>query len=462
MILKPDQGGTAGRHITVKTNIFPVSIVGEVVFHHYDVKLDPVVPMDLSHKAFNQFQAVAKKKTPTFWAVYDGKGSAFSTSLYEVNSLDVYIEQETEMVLPPIRSQSPTVSGRGRGGGRGGRGGRGGSSAGGFSSFSHESINWKATSINKASSKYMKVTITVKKVQTVELDKLLQHTCGKIEEDSEVSTAMMTLSVYLRYLPSLLYVAVGTNFFVPDGRIPISGSGLEIWRGTHQSFKSLLSGHLGINVDLASAVFLKGGISLIDYILEANGLRSPKEIANLSRNALLKTLNGVSVITAHRGDQKQRFRIKSISAENASELTFERENQQITVAEYFLTQYNIKLMYPNLPLAQKANGKTAFPIECLRVVAGERFKERLSGTQTAEMIKATVQKPSDRMKVITDTVTKALKFDSNPFLKSAGIKIDSTMMSVKARILPTPDVKFRGKKQPASEGKWELRNQKVI
>ncbi len=74
----------------------------------------------------------------------------------------------------------------------------------------------------------------------------------------------------------------------------------------------------------------------------------------------------------------------------------------MTIAEYFETQYNYRLKYPWLPVVLKPNGKTDFPMECLSVAPSQRFMKRLGGQQVSEMIKATVQRPRDRAKKISN------------------------------------------------------------
>jgi eukaryotic translation initiation factor 2C len=110
-------------------------------------------------------------------------------------------------------------------------------------------------------------------------------------ETENVLHASSALSVALRHVPSMLYTPVGSEFYSPISRTPISG-GLEVWRGFHQSVKALMAGHLGINVDIASTVFRKGAISLIDYILEVGGVRDVNDISRMRKEELLKVVKG--------------------------------------------------------------------------------------------------------------------------------------------------------------------------
>ncbi|KAH9251607.1 hypothetical protein BASA81_010516 [Batrachochytrium salamandrivorans] len=97
---------------------------------------------------------------------------------------------------------------------------------------------------------------TVRKVGRINFHDLLMFTSGRGAETESVMQASTVLAVLIRHVPSMLFTPVGANFFTPEGRKPITG-GLEVWRGYHQSVRSMMAGHLGINIDVASTVFRK-------------------------------------------------------------------------------------------------------------------------------------------------------------------------------------------------------------
>jgi eukaryotic translation initiation factor 2C len=59
--------------------------------------------------------------------------------------------------------------------------------------------------------------------------------------------------------------------------------GLEIWRGYHQSVRGMMAGHLGINIDLASCVFRKGGISVLEFLCEVLQARDANDLGRIPR-----------------------------------------------------------------------------------------------------------------------------------------------------------------------------------
>jgi eukaryotic translation initiation factor 2C len=86
----------------------------------------------------------------------------------------------------------------------------------------------------------------------------------------------------------------------------------------------------------------------------------------------------------------------------------------------------------------------------------------MTGKQTSDMIRATVQKPVERFQAITDAVKNSLKFDANPYLNAVGLKIEPEMMNVTARVLPSSKVTLKAKKLDTSQGKWDLRDEKLF
>ncbi|KAH6601413.1 hypothetical protein BASA61_001975 [Batrachochytrium salamandrivorans] len=104
--------------------------------------------------------------------------------------------------------------------------------------------------------------IVVRQVARINFHDILMFTSGVAPETESVMHASVALAVLIRHVPSMLFTPVGANFFTPEGRKPIGG-GLEIWRGYHQSIRSMMVGHLGINIDVASTVFRKGEISVM-------------------------------------------------------------------------------------------------------------------------------------------------------------------------------------------------------
>ncbi|KAJ3275401.1 hypothetical protein HDV01_000693 [Terramyces sp. JEL0728] len=452
---RPDNGGVVGKNIRVAVNVFPILQISSSDAFQYDVQLTPDVPPEKAKRAFRQAEEIIRKSHPNAWFVFDGQRNAYSLANIDNQTFEIVIPDHVEVDIPDLPRQENRG---GRGGFRGGRGGHTQHHAPLVMDLKPAVVYTKETVVGKS----ITLKFVMRKTATINLHELLLFAKGKCTESENVLHAATALSVVLRHIPSMLFTPVGSNFFSPIGRTPISG-GLEVWRGYHQSVRSLMAGHLGINIDIAATVFRKGNMPLLDYLMEVLNCRNENDLARIPSQQLDKACRGVNCITTHRGDQKQRFSIKRLSKDSALSMRFEKDGKQISVADYFQDEFNLRLRYPNLPLALKGNGKTAFPLECLSIQPAQRVKEKLNGTQTSDMIRATVQRPSDRRKQIEDAVTQSLKYNENPYMKSFGVKVEPKMMEIQSRILPAPKV-LLGDNQALNgqDGSWNMRNQRLV
>lgn len=96
-------------------------------------------------------------------------------------------------------------------------------------------------------------------------------------------------------------------------------------------------------------------------------------------------------------------------------------------------------------------------------MAWERSLKPLDSVQRALVTKKSVIKPEQRYDQIMKVV-KGRQFDQDPYLKELNLQVESQeMMKIKARILPPPEVKYRGQgnsevTERVNFGKWTIRN----
>merc|ERR1719223_779718 len=116
---RPDSGGTLGRTVDVKVNIFQVRMAAEATVFQYDIKFDKEkLPNEKKMSAFCQAEQILKQTSPDGFIVFDGNAIAFSTTKFEDQTITLYARSPEDMVMPPAAAFS---GGRGgRGGGRGG------------------------------------------------------------------------------------------------------------------------------------------------------------------------------------------------------------------------------------------------------------------------------------------------------------------------------------------------------
>ncbi|KAJ3169190.1 hypothetical protein HDU88_000986 [Geranomyces variabilis] len=474
--------GKEGRPIKVRVNIFPLRVAAETIAYQYDVTISPDIPA-LYKRAWRIAEPLLRDGDTRAFLAFDGKRNAFSTTLIPTQTIKVSVDKDFQEYYPPLIGGSnlgPSTGGgqpSTRGGYRGGRGGGGGGRGGGAAAPIGTGRPGRGAPLRDADDgpvqafggsaivkgggkRTEEVAIHIKKVAQVDFHSLMQFIAKRGPENEASLHTVTAFTAVLRHVPGMTFVTAGANFYSPEDRTHISG-GLEIWRGYHQSIRVLMAGHLGVNVDVAATVFRQGGVTLLELAKTMMRVPTAAELAKIPypvlRSRLQAQFKGANVVTTHRADLKQRFSIGSFSRETADSCMFDYKGKQTSVTQYFKAHYNLKIQYPFLPLVLKSNGKSAFPIEYLTMTPSQRFKRKLNGDQTSDMIRATVQRPADREKKIAHAVSHTLKYQNNDHLKSFGLTVDPEPMLVPARVLKAPSIVFGNNQvMQGTDGIWKL------
>ncbi|KAF7106241.1 hypothetical protein CFC21_106985 [Triticum aestivum] len=123
---------------------------------------------------------------------------------------------------------------------------------------------------------------------------------------------------------------------------------------------------------------------------------SHKEYAKIER-----ALKGVQVETIHHTDRTMKYRIKGLSVVPLKELMFSVDDDGImtTVVDYYQSRYNCKLEYIHWPCLQcGVSGRQIYlPMEVCKLVQGQRYRQKLSTTQAAKLLKITCKRPQNRL-----------------------------------------------------------------
>ncbi|KAI8898406.1 Piwi domain-containing protein [Globomyces pollinis-pini] len=447
--------GQKGQNVVVNANLFPITKFAEIAIHQYDITFKDESGKEILPNIENARKIWRRaEETLPYIIVYDGRKLAFSKKKLSYEEIPVKYLPNEEMEISEEQRRSSGGQRGGRGGRGGGRGGRGGSNY-----FTPPNMVMKQLAAIKPTDDVRTAKICIKHAAEIDMRDVLKFIRGQAEKSEVALQGINALSAYIRQMPSNVFYPFKSNFFTPEGNVSI-GQGLDIWKGYHQSIRAMLAGHLGINVDVASAAFITGGVSVKDYVRGCSGTR----IEDASRRVLHELLVGVQVKTTHRGDKMERFKIQDISTKNARtcEFTDRKSGRVYTVYDYFKSEYNYTIQYPELPLVKK-NKTSAFPIEVLHIIAAQRFGKLLNPNQTADMIRATVQKPNDRERSIKDAVVQTFRYHDNKYLKDIGVEVSTDMAKVNARLLRAPDVTFSNNKRVSGQGGvWNLRDSKLV
>ncbi|GAB4824786.1 argonaute 5 [Ancistrocladus abbreviatus] len=100
-------------------------------------------------------------------------------------------------------------------------------------------------------------------------------------------------------------------------------------------------------------------------------------------------------------------------------------------------------------------------MEVCKFADGQRYAKKLNVKQVAALLRATCQRPREREENIIKMV-KDNKYSDNQLVKHEfGIQVSETPLSVDARVLPTPMLKYREDRVIPSVGKWNIIGKKV-
>ena len=152
--------------------------------------------------------------------------------------------------------------------------------------------------------------------------------------------------------PSLRYPSNARSFFTDQETLSIGG-GVALWRGYFQSVRPAIN-KLLINIDISTGAMYEPGdfISLaLDFLGKS---RQPNALSHTlpprERMRLQKFVSGMKVTTPYRAhDPNGRRLVEGVTRESARQRTFEIDGGgSMTVMEFFQTQMNITLQYPDI------------------------------------------------------------------------------------------------------------------
>lgn len=324
--------------------------------------------------------------------------------------------------------------------------------------------------------------IVIRKAGVVPMQILDAYLQGKTDYDPSILACVNFLDHLIRETPAKKYVAIKRSFFARTGNRELEG-GVEAWKGIFQSIRCAQGGRMIMNVDVATSCFWKEG-SLMEIALLVSRVSTIDQLANaLNQQGFkgpimkaLRRLKKVQFFCRHRKNDgestRKTYTIEGYEEKSAANYIFELNRrdadgnpsvQKISVQQYYATRYNIVLKHPGLPLVRTKKKGEFYPMELCFVASAQRYPFKLNEKQTADMIKFTVQRPTDRINSIKNNVM-ALDWGKDPVLRDYGLEVDPNMCKTQARILPAPQIQYGAGSQDAKfvprDGRWDLRGKR--
>ncbi|KAI8359267.1 Piwi domain-containing protein [Mortierella sp. GBAus27b] len=409
---RPDQGGVVGRKIRVITNFFAITKLEVDTVWHYDVTISPEIPAEKARKLWKVVE-----KLPEFAQakmVYDGRANAYS-------SKDLKLEKFTKKVeLPEPGPPAPNA-------------------------------------------KKNEFTVKINLANVIQLEELHRFLRREGPFTAGCQTALQALNVTMNHKLFNETTPVGRSAFSNKNAVDLGG-GVEKWEGIFQSVRPG-QGQLYANIDVASTAFYKSG-NAAQLMVEVAKRRTIDDLRNLNKwdtQALQKHFKGSTFTVTHRGEShRRRYRVSEVSLKSADKITFEQETNagrsvSVSIPQYYQKAYQLRLKHPFLPCfgVKGRDGTMYFPAEVCNIVP-KRYPRRLDENQTTEMIRSTCLHPDKRAQKVRE-IHERLAFDKNEYMKAFGMEVSKDMTVVPARILPVPQVQYRGNVSVTPQfGGWQM------
>ena len=175
--------------------------------------------------------------------------------------------------------------------------------------------------------------------------------------------------------------------------------------------------------------------------------------------SLMEEFRGREIKTATGGFRKK---IQSLGPDSSYQFEWTKPNGQkskISIKDYMKEHYKIDLKYPQLPCVNL--GKMALvPMELCRTEL--KHQKKLTDKQTADVIKQTAVKATERLSYIQNWINKS-SIEKDPILKEFNIDVSLKLVEVDGRVLESPDIAYGAQNGVSSRkisemGSWDHRN----
>ncbi len=417
--------GTKGRQITVRANFFSVQLPRYLSIYHYDMAILPPskYPKWMCRMIF---QAMEKQYSSS---VLEGQKCAFD------GNKNIYCHKE-------------------------------------LTSVGKKSRQLPVELLIEGETTMRTFTVCLKYINGMHID--MERMEKTFKDVTQRMSLIQALDIIMRHLPSFRMESVGRSFFSRPTHPCNLGQGLEVWSGYYQSLRPTMGWKFKLNLDTSSTAFYTEQ-SVIDFMctLFRVGRDSTRDLTDEDRRTLTrelrdydrkrfdKEIKGLKIEVTHLS-YPRKYKVLSVTRDTAEKLTFPLDNgTKSTVVAYFKKQHHLTLRYPHLPclhVGQKTKN-VYIPLECCKIVGGQRCTRKLNENQTANMIRA-ITKPADvRQREINETF-RSSGIACDPVLKDFGISVSDKMVTVPARVLDPPPLQYDQMRviTPANDkGAWEMR-----
>ncbi|KAL8278267.1 hypothetical protein RQP46_009299 [Phenoliferia psychrophenolica] len=254
------------------------------------------------------------------------------------------------------------------------------------------------------------------------------------------------------------------------------GGGLELWRGFFQSIKLTPTGP-ALNGDTTSGVFIRSGslqTVALDFLDSRNSNHLNASVMDERQKIRLRrflTNLNIDIFPHNHVKHKRAVKIRGGITDTSARdtyFTLRETNETVSVEEYFLRDFNIRLQYPDLPCVVVKAGVN-YPMELCSVTVGNKYRRKLNAAQQKNASAFQVLKPEARFeflrKLLNDgtllpngqpaPVFGPLPAHMGPYLAEFGLEIGGRL-KLKGRQLLPPGIKYRQSGASVTRGAWRM------
>ncbi|KAK6039420.1 PAZ domain protein, partial [Cooperia oncophora] len=217
-----------------------------------------------------------------------------------------------------------------------------------------------------------------------------------------------------------------------------------------------------LQIDTKKSPFYRGQ-SVLDFIRELTDRNPDDALRNKAiRQKVARELRDLVVSTTHL-EKNTWFYVHGIVESSARTQTFETDEGEISVEQYFKERYKRTLRYPDLPLATErkaGKGFSFFPLEVLCIERGQRVdNKKLAGKLTDRMIQQARMLPHEMRAHNSRQLEEAnLIKCRNEYLAAFGVRTADSFVKSEAKVLCAPEIKYKSSSiQPDRGGTLQWR-----
>ncbi|KAK3868723.1 hypothetical protein Pcinc_009930 [Petrolisthes cinctipes] len=425
--------GTIGKRIPLKVNFFPVEMKNPYkTLIHFDVNFKELYngkPQDVQLSK-NKQQLIFENMRQSYPRVFENAFIAFDgeRNAYSVESVSPVFEKDTPKVLE--------------------------------------------VSVADGRSRTKKFLVSMKMVNMENLHTLLKALQDTSSHRKLPLNIMHMLEVLLHYSPTLSFEKIGRNsFFGLNGELSPSmdiGGGKEIMVGFFESLRPVgwKKNNIFLNIDVAHAAYYKDQ-SVLNFMVEVLGCCEEdfqRGLTPQKQNRLKKELKNMKIQVTHT-DVPRVYKVQDVSSQGAYRQYFPFVTDDgdtvgnYSVQSYFRDRYDKLLKYPKLNCLKVGPVKKNIflPIEFCKIAKGQKVTKKLNDRETANFIRRTARKPSERLGIINNMIMKQ-RFGNDPILRALEFTVSDQPVNLDGRVLPAPKLLMGNEEFKPELGVWNCAN----